>query len=67
MTSYQIPSFSTHPTEFQNSLVYANSLPLPTGVKFDQATRTYDWSGVQSPISFSVVMVGLVSGFAMTD
>jgi hypothetical protein len=45
-TFYQVPSFSTQPTEFLPNLVYRNAFALPSGVTFNPATRTYDWSGL---------------------
>jgi hypothetical protein len=52
-----VPAFTTNPTGKEASITYSD-VGMPASVTFDPATRTYSWSSLLTPQTFTLTMQG---------
>ena len=60
-TSYEVPAFTLNPPDPLRTIVYTDVVPV-AGVTFDSSSRTYDWTYIKIPGSYSITIQGSVAG-----
>jgi hypothetical protein len=55
--NYAVPAFTTNPPGKETSISYLD-VGMPASVVFNPSTRTYDWSSLLTPQTFTLTMQG---------
>ena len=67
-TSYSVHEFYTYPSGSESSIIYSDvSTSLPTGVTFDNTTRTYSWSAITPVGTYYLKIQGALPFSSKTD